>query len=923
MPARIRHSPLGAGLSLADLNILPFLAPRLLQAWPRSRRGQRTQSTASVRLQSPVTHSLDGHGQPSSASAAARQVAPSGDITHRPQAQYGLSHERSGGRQVTPIRPPAQTPVDNTRSYPHKRTGDITTRNQNRSVLTHLHQEATDEAHIEQDKSFNLTRKEATGPYFSDAHLDMLYDFLETDRRDKGIEGGRQYFGPIWELWFDERRNDKQAKHSGSGSKRTRQMESIANFDPSVDIYDLRVEWRRISRKYRQFYWPGLMLDILCKRPDDALKFLVATLVDWLPDKACIEGCLDYIVEYHLYRQSHSPISPEDFAVLFEAINDLLTRFMKKDISISSYAIYHICKHANRLQTEALYKTLSQRHQKVTPNLRLHFVDCLARRGATDSAVTALGLMHRDGVVDFAEPRVSSVCATLLRCSQQNPKAVHSESHIYSLLLEWGIRPSIIFYTTLAHNAFESWDHETAWKIYDMIIENDIEPSNHTYSIFLHDAKLRLDQEALENILGGVKANNIRNELVATDLLHAMLLTHENRTRNLHGEEAQAPSESVFQRMLLLYSTYFELAPLEDFAPEYFTIDWKLSPEAEGRRMHPDCATLSLMVSAAIRCRIEPSELPLFYNRFKRLVDSGHPDFVNVATEVNVFNAFIKAMGQHRDTLPFTTQILGDMLGAETPGLKVQSTDIESNDRKKMVSPSVQTWSILVHAFMSQGQPRAAEKIVAMMMSRGMKPNEITWNTMITGYLQMQDMAGAMRSYERAREEGWTIDESIQNKLDPFSLQRMLERHSEAMPRMAGPKEPRGESQEQPDTRSPFSSPGEVRFETMPRMAEPEAPRWGSQEQPDSRSPFSSPGEMRSLRRAEFRSDEMKDFLQGTESKRFEIVKNIDRLLMNTKGNPEFTGLWLARLKKASKGLKRLQTLVDGRLYKLEEESSF
>lgn len=888
MPARIRHSPLGAGLSLADLNILPFLAPRLLQAWPRSRRGQRAQSTASVRLESPATQPLNGHGQSSSSSAAARQAHPSGDITRRPQAHYGLSQDRTDGRRGAPIRPPSLAPVDNTRFYPQKRTGDIATCNEDRSVHTHLHQEGADGTPLEQHESFNLTTKEATGPYFSEAHLDMLYDFLKTDRKNKGIEGHRQYFGPVWERWFKERRNEKQAKHSGPGSLRTRRMESMANFDPNMADRALRVKWKKISPAYRQTYWPGLMLDIIYKRPDDALKFLVATLTDPLPDKDCLESCLDYIVEYHLYRQSHSPISSENFAILFKEINKLLTRSWAKYFCISSYAIYHMCIHANRLQTETLYETLSRRYQKITPNMRLHFVDFLARRGATDSAVTALESMHSDGVVDFTEPRVASTCATLLRCSQQNPEAVHSESHIYSLLLEWGIRPSIIFYTILAHNAIESWDHETAWKIYDMIIENGIEPSNHMYSIFLHDAKVRLDQEALENILDGVKANNIRNEHVATDLLHAMLLIHENHTRNLRGEETQAPSESLFQRMLLLYSTYFELAPLKDFAPEYFTIDWKPTPEAEGKRMHPDCATLSLMVSAAIRCRIEQSELPLLYSRFKRLVDGGHPDFVNVATQVNVFNAFIKAMGQHRDTLPFTAQILGDMLGTETAGLEAQSTDIESNDPKKIVSPSVQTWSILVHAFMSQGQPRAAEKIVAMMKSRGMKPNKVTWNTLITGYLQMQDMAGAMRSCDRAKEEGWAIDESIHNKLVSFSSQRMLGRQPEAMPRAEESGGPRKESEEQANTRSPFSS----------------------------------PNVLRSLRRAGLQLSATEVFFRGTEFKRVEIIENLELLLLNTKGTPETASLRLLRLKKATKGLGRLEKLVDGRLNKLEEASS-
>lgn len=45
MPARIRPSPLAAGLSVSDLPILPFLAPRLLQPWPIPIRTRRRKNT--------------------------------------------------------------------------------------------------------------------------------------------------------------------------------------------------------------------------------------------------------------------------------------------------------------------------------------------------------------------------------------------------------------------------------------------------------------------------------------------------------------------------------------------------------------------------------------------------------------------------------------------------------------------------------------------------------------------------------------------------------------------------------------------------------------------------------------------------------------------------------------------------------------
>ncbi|OBT56601.1 hypothetical protein VE04_03144 [Pseudogymnoascus sp. 24MN13] len=107
----------------------------------------------------------------------------------------------------------------------------------------------------------------------------------------------------------------------------------------------------------------------------------------------------------------------------------------------------------------------------------------------------------------------------------------------------------------------------------------------------------------------------------------------------------------------------------------------------------------------------------------------------------------------------------------------------------------------------------------------------------------------------------------------------------------------------------------------MPRIAGSEEPHRGLEEQGDTQPPISSTDGVRSLRRAEFHTGEMLDFLLGAELKRVEIVTRIERLLRGAEGNPELAGKRSIRLKKASSGLKRLENLVDGRLYKLEEVS--
>lgn len=442
-------------------------------------------------------------------------------------------------------------------------------------------------------------------------------------------------------------------------------VEEIANFDPEADLGSLRIEWMEIPKKIRRQHWPGLILDTLAKEPEHALKFLLATCESWLPHKNFVSDVFDYLINYHLYRRNDSPISPEDFAVLFDIIYGMLQRFGRCDISISEYAIYHLSRHADRAQTQQLYTSLVARETKLSLKCKLHFVDNLARRGATDTAVEVVKALRR-GVVDFTLPQVESVCATLLRCSHRDPEAKVTESEIFSLLLEYGLVPRINFYNILALNAIESGDHETAWKIYDMVIENGIEPSNYTYSILLNDAKGRLDHGAMEHIVGEIKSRRVRNEYIATDVLHAMWRMHEQQIKQIDTAQQGMAWRSLWKRMLSVYSTYFETGPLEDLAPELFAFAPQTAADAEsGCKMHPDYPTLVLMVVAALRCAARQWELPHLYDRYRRLVVEGHPDFVKVAREIHVPEAFIGAIGQSPRTLALCTRVLTDMLGTQ------------------------------------------------------------------------------------------------------------------------------------------------------------------------------------------------------------------------------------------------------------------
>jgi pentatricopeptide repeat protein len=99
--------------------------------------------------------------------------------------------------------------------------------------------------------------------------------------------------------------------------------------------------------------------------------------------------------------------------------------------------------------------------------------------------------------------------------------------------------------------------------------------------------------------------------------------------------------------------------------------------------------------------------------------------------------------------------VIGDMISLCSSSRKQSGT----GNGIAHCPPTVHTWSILLKAFMDHNQPRAAEKVLAMMQSRGITPNQVTWNTLLTGYARQQDVVSTVHALERLEGDGWKVDE--------------------------------------------------------------------------------------------------------------------------------------------------------------------
>ncbi len=616
--------------------------------------------------------------------------------------------------------------------------------------------------------------------------LSTAWEFMQA-QSECGQASKTAGFGQHWEEWF-AMHYMSTSQYKGRNPELYRGVErrvrDMLNFDASLDVNALREKWLEMSPTGRKWRWPVIMLNVMATRPDEALKFMLATCVEPLNHRKHYSDVLDFLAARHLEPSSPSYLSSrEDYCVFFDAVSDLLRQYGGSEVAISDFTIIKLFRQADHEQAADLYDILAARGKRMGINTRIKAVDILAKSGATDTAVEILRTLHRDGV-SFRRAEVEGVCATLLRASQGDPAARHHEGDIFSLLLQFGLEPKINFYNILSHNAVESGDHETAWKVYEMLLENGIEPSHHTYSILLNDAKWRRDPECLDRILNILRENDIRNEHIANDVLHAMWLMHEKRLAKIAQHNRYRAWDALWHRMLKVYAIYYDTGPLQDFAPEIF--DFAHSPSMnEGRKMHPDTPTLNLMVLAALRCKVRPAHITEFYYRYRELLTAGHPDYIKLARTGSVSDAFIARMGDHPKSLSQCMKVMLDMLRTDPtatenqtlneankalePGLFI-SKEGEPDVPKRiktpkhklpMSPPTIRTWTLLMHAFMRQSQPRAAEKVLTMMRQKGVQPDKVTWDTLIMGYSNMRDDSGLVDSIVRSERAGWPINQSL------------------------------------------------------------------------------------------------------------------------------------------------------------------
>ncbi|KAJ5369650.1 hypothetical protein N7509_014262 [Penicillium cosmopolitanum] len=131
-------------------------------------------------------------------------------------------------------------------------------------------------------------------------------------------------------------------------------------------------------------------------------------------------------------------------------------------------------------------------------------------------------------------------------------------------------------------------------------------------------------------------------------------------------------------------------------------------------------------------------------------------------------------------------QLVEDMLHS--------SSAKQENKTPYHVKPSMRTWTILLSAFIFNRQPRAADKIKEMMAKHNVKYNDVTWNVIINGYANAQNIPQTAASIKAMEQQGFSIDpytmKSLRYLRDPERLWVAIDELDEAAPAHAQDTQP-------------------------------------------------------------------------------------------------------------------------------------
>ncbi|MCJ1255621.1 hypothetical protein MMC24_003438 [Lignoscripta atroalba] len=527
--------------------------------------------------------------------------------------------------------------------------------------------------------------------------------------------------------------------------------------------------WYKYSVQELKALWERVMLWMLKTDPLMALRILEATITHPLfkPPKHAVEDSLDYIGCTFLQDVEAPDV------IIVKKITDLVCNFLSTYgarggiVSITQRTIFLLSKHCDTDGLISLYRCLEMYVPDIHINTRLQLATRFCDQGNLGFAVEALQRVVESGA-DLDSPPIQSVCVRLLRTEFDLDTIYNIRCSILAKMLELGIRPNRQLYNTILLNAMHAGDCQTGWRIYEIAKENGLMPDAYTYAILLKGMKFGHDSYAIENVYHSAMQDGIlsKSPRLVTEVLHALYIAERN--------ERTLGKPKAYEALLPTYLRFFDAQPLLDLGMPAKLPDKTLGQRHDLATPHP--AALGVLILAYLEQYQAGIDCFDMYSQYMRLVEHGHPIIAPLAATTHTANAFLMVLGRQSQTLHRCTTVIEHMLrrstvrrdvtcAAEADAIATCRPIGEGKELFPVAEPDVQSWSILALGFIRHGQTAAAEKVMSLMRARGTWPTQTTWNTLVAGYLHLQNFEGAVETIDRMEEAGFAADDHTRKAL--------------------------------------------------------------------------------------------------------------------------------------------------------------
>lgn len=557
------------------------------------------------------------------------------------------------------------------------------------------------------------------------------------------------------------------------------------------DVVAMRQAWEMEDMEKRRQSWPLVMLSTIRARPDRVNRVLDATL-GLPPPGYAIHDVLLFIAN-NLHISPHRTVHEKNAQA--DEVLDLVIRVFDElpsgHVPFSQRTFGILARELPCEQTDELYSLLLTKTCKLHANTQLHFARKLADQVTYKPRSLEILLKLADEGLDLNEAKAASVVTSLLHCKTPNrsgplkePEPPFLPKKALERLVEKGLAPNAFNCTAFLDSLGQIGEVDESIRLALLFSECGVQMDNKSWVTVVRGAKVSLDVAKVTKSLEVAKAARAPVVEVLNYALHCVFYF-----ANIESREWSRPPPwtlPLFEPMLNLYGSRFNLTPLQEWFPEPlpfllaglarakpFSVDhlpqeWEfrktILPVArhlfsnesveEGAQLQPNSTTLATMMRAYIRGIETPYQLMsyLFYFKaqFQKRTAAAHR--LSCDKGSLVFDSLIMAMMEREQLFRPALHLFGEMVRDNVP-----PEDGEEHD-PMYPAPSTITLALVVRGLMSRGEAGLAEEILEVMRKLGVRLNLVGWNTMLKGYASMQNVHSTVTTLQSLEAAGYRAD---------------------------------------------------------------------------------------------------------------------------------------------------------------------